>query len=71
MHRALEYAHRESDAYPADLFPALSVIDGPNYLLPTAPGLGVDFDEAAVAAHPFEHWDAPKWYRRDGQYTNW
>ena len=24
-----------------------------------------------IANHPFEHWAAPRWFRRDGSYTNW
>lgn len=67
----LEYAHRSDDAYPTDLFPTMPALDGTSYPLPTAPGLGVDFNEDAVADHAFEHWDAPRWWRRDGQYTNW
>lgn len=67
----LEYAHRPDDAYPADLFPMMPTLTGTSYPLPTAPGLGVDFNEDAIADHAFEPWDAPKWYRRDGQYTNW
>jgi galactonate dehydratase len=67
----LEYQHRLAEAYPADLFPTMPVLDGAHFPLPTAPGLGVTFDETAVANHAFEYWEAPKWHRRDGSYTNW
>jgi galactonate dehydratase len=67
----LEYQHRLAEAYPADLFPAMPTLDGAAFPLPTAPGLGVEFDEAAAANHPFEFWEAPHWRRRDGSYTNW
>jgi galactonate dehydratase len=67
----LEYQHRIADAYPADLFPEMPVLDGAEFPLPTAPGLGVTFNEDAVRDHAFEHWEAPHWRRRDGSYTNW
>jgi galactonate dehydratase len=67
----LEYQHRLAAAYPADLFPTMPALDGAHFPLPTAPGLGVTFDETAVAAHAFEPWEAPHWRRRDGSYTNW
>jgi galactonate dehydratase len=67
----LEYQHRLAEAYPPDLFPLMPTLEGDAYLLPTAPGLGVEFDERAVADHLFEPWEAPHWRRRDGSYTNW
>jgi galactonate dehydratase len=54
-----------------DLFPVAPVIDGQHFALPTVPGLGVEFDEAAAADYPFEPWEPPHWRRRDGSYTNW
>ena len=42
-----------------------------SFPLPTAPGLGVTFDEAVADKFPFEFWEAPHWQRRDGSYTNW
>jgi galactonate dehydratase len=68
---ALEYQHRLAEAYPADLFPVMPVLDGAGFPLPTAPGLGVTFNEAAAPDHAFEYWEAPHWRRRDGSYTNW
>jgi galactonate dehydratase len=67
----LEYQHRLAEAYPTDLFPTMPALAGDCFPLPTAPGLGVEFDEAAVADHAFEFWEAPHWRRRDGAYTNW
>jgi galactonate dehydratase len=67
----LEYQHRLAESYPTDLFPTMPVLDGAHFPLPTAPGLGVTFDENAVADHAFEPWEAPHWRRRDGSYTNW
>jgi len=67
----LEYQHRLAESYPTDLFPQMPVLDGAEFPLPTAPGLGVTFNEDAVKDHPFEEWEAPHWKRRDGSYTNW
>jgi galactonate dehydratase len=65
----LEYQHNLADAYPPDLFPLMPRVAGDGFPLPTAPGLGVACDEAAVANHPYEEWEAPHWHRRDGAYT--
>jgi galactonate dehydratase len=67
----LEYQHRLAAAYPPDLFPLMSALDGDSFPLPTAPGLGVEFEPGAVADYAFERWEAPHWKRRDGSYTNW
>lgn len=68
----LEYQHRLAESYPTDLFPQMPTIDPDGFFpLPTAPGLGVEFDHARAADHPFQHWEAPRWFRRDGSYTNW
>ncbi|CAN5677663.1 galactonate dehydratase [soil metagenome] len=67
----LEYQHRLAESYPKDLFPTMPVLEGASFPIPTEPGLGVIFDEEAAADHAFEHWDAPRWHRRDGSYTNW
>ena len=68
---SLEYRDFIAAAYPRDLFPAFPEIDGDSFPLPTAPGLGVTFDESVAAQYPFEPWEAPHWQRRDGAYTNW
>ncbi len=42
------------------------------YLLaPTAPGLGIEFDREAAAAHPFQMAELPHLRREDGSVTNW
>jgi galactonate dehydratase len=67
----LEYLDQIGSAYPRDLFPEMPELAGDGYPLPSAPGLGVSFDEAAAAAHPFVNWEAPRLRRRDGAHTNW
>ena len=39
--------------------------------LPTAPGLGVTFDEVEALKRPMEMWDPPRLSRDDGAFTNW
>jgi galactonate dehydratase len=67
----LEYRHEIEAGTPRDLFPTILPIDGDHFPLPTAPGLGVTFDEEAAARYPFAYWEAPHLHRRDGAYTNW
>ncbi|MHB9034006.1 MAG: mandelate racemase/muconate lactonizing enzyme family protein [Anaerolineae bacterium] len=40
-------------------------------LPPTAPGLGLEFDRVAAAAHPFRMTELPHYFRADGSLTNW
>ena len=35
------------------------------------PGLGLTFDRAAAAAHPFIKTALPRLHRADGGFTNW
>ena len=67
----LEYFLGYSLHTPRDLFPEMLDISGTVYEAPTAPGLGVAFDENAAIAHPYREWNAPRYFRRDGSYTNW
>lgn len=67
----LEYFNWHADRFPPDLFPKMPAIDGDAFTLPTEPGLGVAFNEEAAPDHPFKHWEAPQWQRRDGSKTNW
>ena len=67
----LEYFLGYSLSTPRDLFPVVLDINGTAYDAPTAPGLGVEFNEDVVADHPYMEWIAPRYYRRDGAYTNW
>lgn len=57
--------------YDPDWFPVQAVQDGPRYLVPDAPGLGVEFNEERAKAAEFKYWEAPHLRRRDGSYTNW
>lgn len=53
------------------IFPLQMTMDGPDYLVPDTPGLGVEVDEARLARESFRFWEAPHLHRRDGSYTNW
>jgi galactonate dehydratase len=67
----LEYFPAHDRDRPRDLFPVtLETVNG-SFPLPTAPGLGVEFNAEAVDQHPFEVWAPPRWQRPDGSYTNW
>jgi galactonate dehydratase len=45
---------------------------GARYLVPTAPGLGIDIDEKALAASaPPRLFEFPHFSRKDGSHTNW
>ncbi len=67
----LEYFPGHDHDRPKDLFPVSLETVGGSFPLPTAPGLGVEFNERAVENHPFEMWAPPRWKRPDGSYTNW
>lgn len=67
----LEYIPSHYTDAPRDLFPQMIDMAGTTFPLPTAPGLGVDFDEDAAANHPYRTWIAPRYHREDGSYTNW
>jgi galactonate dehydratase len=67
----LEFQHKVGASYPRELFPTMLELDVDRYPLPTAPGLGVEFNEDAIADNPFVMWEAPHWQRPDGAYTNW
>jgi galactonate dehydratase len=54
-----------------DLYPVRPKLDGARFLVPVAPGLGVELDEELVASKDFHFWEPPHWRRRDGSYTNW
>lgn len=62
---------RVPGTYLTDVFPVQAEwMDG--YLLPPErPGLGVEFDEEAAEAHPFQMGQAPLLRRPDGAFTNW
>ena len=54
-----------------DVFPVVLEREGPYYLLPTRPGLGVEIDEDAIEKYPFTPYEHPHLSRPDGSYTNW
>jgi galactonate dehydratase len=53
------------------LFPTQVRMEGPVYIVPDAPGLGVEVDEAAIQIHLAEHVEPPHLSRPDGSVTNW
>ena len=54
-----------------DLFPVQVPFADGHLLPPTQPGLGVEFDEAAVANYPPVDARTPQFHRADGSFTNW
>jgi galactonate dehydratase len=58
---------------PDEVFPVIPMLakDRVSYDLPAAPGLGVEFDEAAATREPFKLWNVPNLKRRDGSVQNW
>jgi galactonate dehydratase len=55
----------------AELFPLQVTLERAHYLVPDAPGLGVEVNEALVREQSFRFWEAPHLRRRDGSFTNW
>jgi galactonate dehydratase len=54
-----------------ELFPVqVSFADG-HLLPPTSPGLGIEFDETAIAKYPPVEARTPQFRRADGGFTNW
>lgn len=54
-----------------DVLPGLPDFSGGYALPPDAPGLGVEFDEAAAAKHPFVQRQMPRWRKPDGSVQDW
>ena len=54
-----------------EIFALDTRLEGPNFIVPDTPGLGVEVDEAAIQRQEFKMWEAPRLYRRDGSITNW
>jgi galactonate dehydratase len=46
-------------------------LSGSSYVVPDAPGLGVEVDEDRLKAAAFQYSEAPHLRRRDGSFTNW
>lgn len=55
----------------AEIFPLQPRLEGAHYPVCDLPGLGVEVNEAAVAAQSLQFWEAPHLTRRDGSVTNW
>jgi galactonate dehydratase len=54
-----------------DVVPVQMPFEAGYLLPPTAPGLGVVFDEEAAKRHPFQMRELPHYRRLDGSFTNW
>ena len=52
-------------------FPVQVKLENAHYTVPTAPGLGIEVDEARLTREAFKFWEAPHLRRRDGSFTNW
>lgn len=53
------------------LFPVQPRLEGTSFPLPTAPGLGIELDEAVAQGQSWKFWEAPHYRRSDGSVTNW
>lgn len=70
----LENRHSPAETlgyHDPDLFPSQIEMRGPDYVVPDAPGLGVEVDEARLAETGEEHVECPHLRRPDGSVTNW
>lgn len=54
-----------------ELFPQQVTLQDGHLLPPTGPGLGITFDESAVAKYPAVSGNCPRLQRPDGSFTNW
>jgi len=55
----------------AEIFPIQVALEGSDYIVPDAPGLGVEIDETYVRSLSFRFSEPPHLRRQDGSYTNW
>ncbi|MGF9693055.1 mandelate racemase/muconate lactonizing enzyme family protein [Rhizobium sp. 0TCS1.26] len=53
------------------IYPKQTRMDGPFYVVPDEPGLGVEVNEEMLAAAAFEYTEPPHLRRDDGSFTNW
>ena len=60
-----------SHGFPTDLFPVHPKIEPGRIIIDDTPGIGVEFNDAAAGDYPFENWEAPRYDRPDGAFTNW
>ncbi|MCC5974983.1 MAG: mandelate racemase/muconate lactonizing enzyme family protein [Rubellimicrobium sp.] len=54
-----------------DLFPVRPRLEGAHYPIGTAPGLGIEVDEAVIPHRPPVRSEPPHLRRTDGSHTNW
>ncbi|WDR05233.1 mandelate racemase/muconate lactonizing enzyme family protein [Devosia rhodophyticola] len=54
-----------------EIFPKQVAMEGPVYIVPDAPGLGVEVNEALIRASKPTHVEPPHLRRPDGSVTNW
>jgi galactonate dehydratase len=54
-----------------EVFPQQPQLVNNAFPLPTAPGLGVTFDEERAEQYPIQMWNPPRFVRDDGAFTNW
>ncbi len=52
-------------------YPVQPELQGNYYNTPTAPGLGVEFNEQLALEHSFEIKEVPHLFKKDGSFTNW
>jgi galactonate dehydratase len=55
----------------SEFFPVQPRLEGACYLVPGAPGLGIEVNEELIKRQTFKFWQAPNLKRRDGSVTNW
>jgi galactonate dehydratase len=70
----MEYNFNKSRPTPKveeELFPQRMQLNGPNFPLPTKPGLGIEVNETMLRHEVFRFSEMPKLQRRDGAFTNW
>jgi galactonate dehydratase len=63
--------HIQGPAWQADLFRTELKIEAGFAGLPAAPGLGLGFDEAEAARHPYVPDFRPEWRWEDGSVADW
>lgn len=65
------YAGASGDNDADRLFPSQPRLTGSGFVVPDAPGLGIEIDEEAAQAQSWKFWEAPHYRRQDGSVTNW
>lgn len=53
------------------IFPVRLHLEGNGYPVPEGPGLGVEVNEDILKSQPPRPWEAPRFRKPDGGYTNW